>query len=100
MKGGLTKFALRSWHDFNNIVPSKDEMDGAKSDDMYFFSAEQNSVLAPLLVVTYHLPTPQQEGPCKFQADQHNSALKEFICNSPRQIIGNEIKNIIEEIHK
>jgi hypothetical protein len=48
-----TKFAARSWHDFNDIVPLQEVGSGNEGDDLYIVSAEGNVSNAPTLTVNY-----------------------------------------------
>lgn len=50
----FTKYALRSWHDFNNVTPLGEIGLGLDGDALYVTSAEGNPSLAPRLVVTWH----------------------------------------------
>lgn len=61
LKNGYTRFTLRSWHDFNNIVPLTEEGEGLEGDDIYLVSSEENIELAPRLVITYHLPEGEKD---------------------------------------
>lgn len=64
---GITRFAVRTWHDFNDVAPAHEVGDHLDGDDFYIVSGEGPAGDAPRLVVMWH----------KGKAESHEKHVKD-----------------------
>lgn len=98
-KIGSTKFALRSWHDFNDVIPVAEVGTGLDGDDLYIASLEADPDHAPALIVNYHLPTTlPPTADCK-KGGPNNQALKNILCEAAKPV-GQAVQALMKQLHK